>query len=451
MGNNDNLIIDIDNDESESLKTKTSSSHSHHHSHHHHSHHSSRKRKNRKAEEAKRFLKRNKYKLSNVLVAVVFIVILLVVALSMDIQKDFSGEKNVIATSSNKFQITDSAILIEIPVFDEDVVIVGPAVKAYAEAEATVQAADVYDDYFALGRLDTGLPVTLSYNVKGLPEGYSVRSAEVFVSENDDFDDPIVYYLANDETSVDVYNLKTGTQYYYRISLSLSNGTKTSVEGSFKTAKTPRVLSVDGVYNLRDIGGWKTLGGKTVKQGLLYRSTEIDGAVESGYAITPAGVSTMLNDLRIRTDMDLRSSSENKNGTDALGTSVKHVYYNVQMYSGAFKEEGKAAIRKVFSDLSDKNNYPILLHCTHGMDRTGTVCYLLEALLGVSEEDLMRDYQLSALYHGNLWGLNQMNEFIGQLKSYEGVTIQDKAESYLLSIGVSVGEIASIREIFLVD
>ena len=69
--------------------------------------------------------------------------------------------------------------------------------------------------------------------------------------------------------------------------------------------------------------------------------------------------------------------------------------------------------------------------------------------MGVSEADLMKEYQLSAFYHGTLWSLNDMNEFIGQLKSYEGATIQKKAENYLLSAGVTSDEIAIIREIYL--
>lgn len=65
------------------------------------------------------------------------------------------------------------------------------------------------------------------------------------------------------------------------------------------------------------------------------------------------------------------------------------------------------------------------------------------------EEDMMKDYQFSSLCHGKLWGLNEMNEFIGRLKSYDGDTIQKKAEDYLLSTGVTEAEITAIREIYL--
>ena len=87
------------------------------------------------------------------------------------------------------------------------------------------------------------------------------------------------------------------------------------------------------------------------------------------------------------------------------------------------------------------------MHCTYGRDRTGTICCLLEALLGVSEEDLWREYQLSALDEKYLD--SSFDRFMVALDNLEGDTLQQKTENYLLSIGVTAEEIASIREIFL--
>lgn len=454
MDKNDKIIVDLEheNDNLEEIDNIKQTSHSsqsghhHHHSHHHH-HHSGRRHRNSKLEKAKRFLKRYKYRIANVIIAILFVTVLIVLGFSLD-KRNYVGKSESSSTSGGISE-TESTLLLEVPFFDEDVVLAGPAVEAYMTSDSSVSAVSVYKNFLALGNLDKGQPVTVSYNLKGVPEGCEVKNAELFVSEKNDFSNSVVYYLSNDETSVDVYNLKTATQYYYRISIAFSNGTSTSVNGSFRTANTPRMLSVDGACNMRDIGGWKTVNGKTIKQGMLYRSAEIDGAVNSKYKISAEGINTLLTVLGIRTDMDLRSSSDNPNGTDVLGTGVEHIYYNAPMYSDAFTDSGKKTMCRIFSDLADKSNYPVLLHCTHGMDRTGTVCYLLEALLGVGEEDLMREYQLSAFYHGTLWSLNEMNEFIGQLKSYEGATIQEKAESYLLSAGVTASEIASIREIYL--
>lgn len=465
MENKDNEIISLqhesdglsDSSGARDVETYHSNHSEHHHSHHrsghshHHSHHSSGKKRNRnrKKENINHFFKKNKHKISNIVIAVFFAIILILLGLMLDKKGFTSSDDNGGNSTVGGIVSTDSTLQIEIPIFDDEIVLANPAVTKYMESSITVSAADIYKEYSSLGRLDKGMPVTLKYSIKGIPNGLSVRSAELFVADNSDFKSPFVYSLSDSETSVDVYNLKTNTQYYFKFVLALSNGGKSSIEGSFRTAKSPRMMSVDGVCNMRDIGGWETVDGKRIRQGLLYRSAEIDGAVDSKYSITPDGVNTMLTVLGIRTDMDLRAETDNVNNTHALGAGVKHNYYNAQMYSDVFSNNGKESTRIIFSALADKNNYPVLMHCTHGLDRTGTICYLLEAVLGVSEEDMMRDYQLSAMYHGGFWSLNQMNEFIGRLKSYEGETIQAKAENYLLSIGVTSGEISSIKEIFL--
>jgi len=248
---------------------------------------------------------------------------------------------------------------------------------------------------------------------------------------------------------VDVFHLKTGTKYFYQINLTFNNDKEATVGGTFKTSYGPRVLTVSGVYNLRDIGGIKTSDGRTIKQGLLYRGCEIDGAVEKKYSITPEGLNTMLTVLGIKTDMDLRLPSDNKYGTDALGAGVKHEYYSSPMYANIFHGgENAEKVRAIFSDLADPDNYPIYLHCTYGQDRTGTICYLLECLLGVDEASMMKDYQLSGLHHGDV-SSEAMSDFVDSVKALPGYTMTQKIEGWLLSIGVTQAEIDSIRDIFV--
>lgn len=460
MEKDNNLIVNMGDgkeEKSDVLDAAALSSHHSHHSHHHHSshhhshHHShsgkSRRRKSNK-EKTKKFFKRNKYKIGNAIVAVLFVAILVGLGFALD-NRSASGNGGNTPVTNDSFQITGSSVIVEVPMFEDEVVIVNEAVEEYMNSDSAVLASNIRKKYPSVANPDSGLPVKLWYNIKGLPEGYAVISAELFVSEKSNFDSPIVYSLSGDVTSVDVYNLKTGTQYYFRFVLSVSNGTKTSVDGSFRTAEGPRMLNIDGVSNARDFGGWKTLDGKRIRQGILYRSSELDGAIDSKYTITPDGVNTMLTVLGIKSDFDLRYEGDNLSGTDALGASVAHNYYAAPLYSEVFSDNGKQAMKNVFSDLAENGSNPVLIHCTHGMDRTGTVIYLLGAVLGMSEEDLMREYQLSAFCHGEMWGMNQMNEFIGMLKSYEGVTIQKKAENYLLSVGVTPEEIAAIRATYL--
>lgn len=92
---------------------------------------------------------------------------------------------------------------------------------------------------------------------------------------------------------------------------------------------------------------------------------------------------------------------------------------------------------------SSPENYPVYLHCTYGLDRTGTVCYLL----GVSEQDVMRDYCLSLLHHRGVTTAS-ITELSFYLNRLEGATMKQTVEGHLLPIGVTAEEIASIRSIF---
>lgn len=418
-----------------------------------HSHHKREKRKrrtkffnNKNRDKINHFFAKNKRYLVHSIIILVVIVCLIIAGVVID-QLYSSQKKDQWESENQTIQNMSNSIRIDIPFYGEDVIIVNPAVYAYFSAENNTYASEVYDQYRTqYKRMDTGLPVKISYKLVGAPIGYSVKEASYFIADNPEFNNQLVYLTDSYSSGVDVYHLKTGTRYYFKIELTFNDGNVISTSGSFKTAESPRFLTVDGVYNLRDVGGWRTADGKTIKQGLLYRGCELDGAVEEKYRITPDGVNTMLSVLGIKTDMDLRSPTDNSYGTDALGASVKHIYYDAPNYSGIF--DNPEPIRKVFSDLADQSNYPIYLHCTYGQDRTGTICYLLGAILGMDESSMMKEYQLSAFHHSDV-SMDWMYKFVGRINGLPGGNVNEKIERWLLSIGVTSEEIVSIREIFL--
>jgi protein-tyrosine phosphatase len=239
---------------------------------------------------------------------------------------------------------------------------------------------------------------------------------------------------------VSVYNLRTGTEYFYNGIFTLTDGTKLTLSGSFKTEAGPRLMHIDGLVNVRDLGGWITADGKTVKQGLLYRGSEMDGLVEEKFKLTPQGLEQM-KALGIKTDLDLRHEGE----TVLEG---EHILYNAIQYEYAFTDAGKDAVRRLFADLADPANYPAYLHCTYGADRTGTMCYLLLGLLGVSDADLKRDYELTALYYGCV-SPAQMDPFVAKIAALPGENTQARVEYFLESAGVTRDQMDSIRQIFL--
>lgn len=405
-----------------------------HHSHHEHrsSHSSGRHHRRKHSSKKKKFKINSKLGWAGVIVICILITIFIVVVANMDDRHtSFSDQSNGEQTSEN--------LLVE--VINSEGILVKNAVNQYLLIDLLNPAnANVIPHSFSNGegRIDEQIPVSLKLSVK---EGNAVLY-KIELATNVEFANATVSYLEAAYGTYDFEHLYTNTTYYYRVTAYTRKGAEI-VTGSFKTADTPRILSIDGLSNVRDIGNWRTDSGKRIKQGLLIRGVEMDGSVERGYCLTNEGLVDMLEVFGIKTDLDLRVSSPTTK--DALGAGVKHKYYDMVMYDNIFTPEGKEKVRAVFEDLANPDNYPIYVHCTYGCDRTGTICYLLEALLGVSRGDCLRDYALSNMNITNIQAVEN------GLKQYKGDTLKSQAEDYLLSCGVNEYQINSIRKIFLED
>lgn len=288
-------------------------------------------------------------------------------------------------------------------------------------------------------RYDVQNPVAIKLATRG-----SVASLYMIeYADNSRYTNARVDYFAEKEGTYVFKHLYSNTKYYYRVTAFTTIGV-VSETGTFFTSDTPRILSIEGIENVRDIGNWKTDSGVRIKQGMLYRGTELDGAIEGDYHLTNDGMTDMLDILGIKFDMDLRHPLETPNGSDALGSRVQHKYYGMVAYDDIFSDEGKARMKEVFIDLANPNNYPMYVHCTYGRDRTGTVCYILEAILGVSRGDCLKDYGLSNM------SVASIEKVEAGLAAYgEGLSLKEQAELYLISCGVTMDEINSIREILL--
>ena len=428
--------------------------HSSHHHHHHHSHHSrhrsssqrSKGKRERQRQAFRQFFRKNRKKIAILAIAVLFCFCSIAAGAFIDrvvLWDDSKGE--------NTSWVVDGQVYVSVSVFDQPISLMNTATKALLDAPVSTEVIDIYREYKgAENRLDTGVSVKLSYAVTAAPAGYVVNEAVFLVAEDEQMTNPLRIVPEWGEDTVECYNLKVATTYYYRLNLTFTNGVQTAVLGSFTTDEGPRVMTVSGAYNMRDVGGWTTKNGQRVRQGLLYRGCEMDGAVENRYRLDENGKSVMLTQLNIKTDMDLRTDTEITGNANVLGGNVQHTYYNMVMYSDVFRDENAEVVRKVFADLANPAQYPAYLHCTYGQDRTGTVCYLLGALLGVDEADLMKDYRLSGLHHGYV-APEDMSAFVRRIKELPAVTLQEKVEGYLLDVGVTEQQINSIRTIFLED
>ncbi len=268
---------------------------------------------------------------------------------------------------------------------------------------------------------------------------------------------------ATTEKEISIYNLKINTKYYYTITLDY-DGVKFTSEIYSKTItdKAIRNLYIDGVKNVRDIGGYEVDGG-IIKQGLLYRSAEFNGEFNS--IVTASGKEELVNTLGIKSDIDLRRTTAFAQPKDEihsitespLGSSVKWV--SLPMYFGGTNIYTQLCntdnIKAFFEYLAEPTNYPAIFHCVRGTDRTGALNYALGALLGMNEEQLMKDYLFSnfddldsdPLKTTNISGKGMYVYLINQ---EEGDTLSQKAANYLMNrIGVSQETLDSIKNILI--
>jgi len=315
-----------------------------------------------------------------------------------------------------------------LPVFTEDVLLCSAAAKQAYDGElplkTAVQAGDPYRPFLFQYRLVQ-------------------ESGVLYLSEQPDFSDAREYALPMDQTEIQIDNLKVNTDYFYKM---LVAGEEFS--GSFHTAASNRFVRIPGLVNTRDIGGYVTLDGRTVKQGVLIRGTEMDGLVEPSYYLADEDVEQVQETFGFVCDLDLREASIFAGEyVSKLGEDVTHQFYSAPMYGGIFSTYSQSVLREIFADLADPANYPMYLHCTYGADRTGTVVFLLQGILNVSEEDMLHEYGLTDASFADGDNLKPVMDVLDQ---YEGRTLQEQIVSFLTQdIGVTEAEIASIRQIFL--
>jgi len=160
----------------------------------------------------------------------------------------------------------------------------------------------------------------------------------------------------------------------------------------------------------------------------------------------------LLSSLKLAGDVDLRSAREcfGMAGSPA-GSRVAWFHYASRAYGGLESEAGREAFAQVFRVFLDPRNYPVDFHCIAGQDRTGSVAFILNALLGVDEEELYRDWEISAFRNSSI-AFNHRRHFFGLLKvfdAYPGKNINEKVEKFVLSLGFTPQEIGKFREIML--
>ncbi|MCH5163115.1 MAG: tyrosine-protein phosphatase [Clostridiales bacterium] len=329
-------------------------------------------------------------------------------------------------------------------------------VDGFFDVHTSAQAAYLAGDYKnvpanGVEELSRPQPLRLSWNAEGSAD-FTVELAR-----DADFDDCVTYRTK--KPYLDVYNLYVGTVYGWRVTARFSGGeTVTSDTSFFYTEETaPRNMYVDGITNVRDLGGWKINGSdERVKQGMIYRCGRLNKSrqPEIEIEITERGVLTMLGEMGIKSEVDLRTPDKNGPETGGITSSPlgDGVTYFVVPLNWEQLINEKASIVRMFEILADINNYPLIFHCDIGTDRTGMFAFLINGLMGVAEEDLYRDYLFSNFANigdkRSLSNITGANGYVTKIKAHKGLLLKDKIRNYLVEVvGVDESDIDAMCEI----
>ena len=332
---------------------------------------------------------------------------------------------------------------------------VTPSKGEIVDFHTELQAAYLADDYesvanYASASAELSRPNAVSLSWEGEEsDGYVVE-----LSVWSDFLNSKIY--ETDGPWLDIYNLYASTTYYWRVAPT-EKQLKYAEKYTFTTSSAPRNLYVDGVTNVRDLGGWTTESGKRVKQGLLYRGGRMNTSYASTLTVelTETGWNTLVNDLGVKTEIDLRGYNQSEaGGMDNTAIAGVEYVYNGLTWDGNLLTANKAEIVRVFELLAQEETYPAYFHCDIGTDRTGMIAYLLNGVLGVPQEDLYRDYLYSNF--GNIkcnkrYLNGTIRDYVDIIQKCAGNTYQEQVETCLLGIGVQQSTINSIRSILLED
>lgn len=184
-----------------------------------------------------------------------------------------------------------------------------------------------------------------------------------------------------------------------------------------------RNYDFQSIFNFRDFGGYAGLDGRAVKTGRLFRSAHLSSLTEDDL--------TSIGTLDINLIVDLRYAPERTRQPSRFPTPAPDVHeypdaaktikskvapheaflehelntaedahgYMMRSYTARPNDKG---FQKIFADTlsymamsDDEQSAGVLVHCAAGKDRTGTLCALIQSVLGVSREDIMTDYMMT--------------------------------------------------------
>lgn len=219
-----------------------------------------------------------------------------------------------------------------------------------------------------------------------------------------------------------------------------------------------RMISSDIGFNIRDLGGWPTRDGKIIKYGKIYRGSAFNRG------ITNKDLSLINNQLGIDVEIDLRSIEElhlddedpsNDLNYSLFGDTISYNHYPMPLHDYVYEDDVYVRVfRTVLTSIRQGRN--VYIHCAGGADRTGTIVLMLEALLGLSDSDMAKDFEITSFApfyfeNNNLRLCNRCSKTFDYFSGKTGCkgSSNEVTEQYMLSLGVTSEEINEFRDLML--
>ena len=245
-----------------------------------------------------------------------------------------------------------------------------------------------------------------------------------------------------------VYNSTPGVKAPY--TLAKADGTIVKY-GVLKPTGDLRMIYLNDAKNVRDLGGWACDGGK-IKYGKLFRGSRLFIDYEDGntQALNAYDINVLHDLLGIQSELDLRYSNEISRDYSLIGKDVDYTHIDGAWYAISDETKCKSILEKVMDCAID--GIPLYFHCAGGADRTGTLAMWTEAILGVSQSDIDKDYELTSFCSGvsSDAQARRRNEsdwtgLITAFSSYTGNNLSQKVIAWAVTLGISVAKINAFR------
>jgi hypothetical protein len=231
-----------------------------------------------------------------------------------------------------------------------------------------------------------------------------------------------------------------------------------------------RHLEWQGCFNIRDLGGLRGAGGRTVRRGALVRADALDGLTAAGWAALEAH--------GIRTVVDLRNGDQVRPDAarrPAAVTTVRVPFERIDdgpfrdrwgdgpvfatpLYYRYFLDRLPHSAAACVRAIARARPGGVAFHCSGGRDRTGLVAILVLALAGVAPEDIAADYALSAQRQPARFAALGVEDPAPALEAFlraEGTTAEEAVLALLRDVDVEArlragdltgGDIVALRE-----